>query len=159
VYTDCQWQDNNVEEPTEVYGGHIGWQQQQEQKRCDAARYVRMNIREFRDDQDTVASLTRDEEMGYTVLPLSANGKALLDGRKLKDLDDLDKAEAINLNGIPAPASWKFLNSLEMDKEKDGCRVLQMEREGDGWQGVAGGTSLIYSQEYGLAKAVKKPGG
>ncbi|QSA96787.1 CRISPR-associated helicase/endonuclease Cas3 [Methylococcus sp. EFPC2] len=150
------WSDDK-DEPEDVFGGHCGWKQRQEQKRSDAARYVRMNIREFRDDQDTVASLTRDEEMGHTVLPLSADGKAFLDGRRLKDLDDMDKAEAINLNGIPAPASWRFLQSLETNDE--GCRVLPMERQGGVWRGAAGSTDLTYSQEYGLAKAIKESGG
>jgi CRISPR-associated endonuclease/helicase Cas3 len=148
VYGDL-W-PSDEEEPEDVLGGHIGWKQRQEQKRHDAARYVRMNIREFRDDQDTVASLTRDEEMGYTVLPLSMDGKTLLDGRKLQDLEDSDKAEAINLNGIPAPASWKFLQSLEMND--DGCRVLPMQREGDIWRGNAGNKALQYSTEFGLEK-------
>lgn len=151
VYTECQWQGEE-EEPVEVFGGHCGWKQRQEQKRCDAARYVRMNIREFRDDQDTVASLTRDEEMGYTVLPLSVDGKALLDGRKLKDLDEESRAEAINLNGIPAPASWKCLKSLAVDKEKEGCRVLPMLSDGEGWRGNAGSQALRYSMEFGLEK-------
>lgn len=141
---------SDEDEPEDVIGGHIGWKQRQEQKRYDATRYVRMNIREFRDDQDTVASLTRDEEMGYTVLPLSMEGRALLDGRRLKDMDGMTKGEAINLNGIPAPASWKFLNSLEM--HDDGCRVLPMKREGDLWRGNAGNKKLQYSSEFGLEK-------
>ena len=145
------------DEPEDVIGGHLGWQQEQEQKRHDAARYVRMNIREFRDDQDTVASLTRDEEMGYTVLPLSADGKTLLDGCKLNDLGEIKRAETINLNGIPAPASWKFLLSLEI--HDDGCRILPMERDREAWRGEAGGTVLVYSQEYGLTKGAKQPGG
>lgn len=155
VYKDGAWDD----EPGEVIGGHSAWKQRQEQKRCDATRYVRMNIREFRDDQETVASLTRDEEMGYTVLPVSADGQTLLDRRRLKDLDDTERAEAINLNGIPAPASWDCLKSLEIDKEKEGCRVLAMLPDGDGWRGNAGNTVLIYSEEYGLervAKALRK---
>jgi len=157
VYGDL-W-PSDEEEPEDVLGGHIGWKQRQEQKRSDAARYVKMNIREFRDDQDTVASLTRDEEMGYTVLPLNADGKAFLDGRKLRSLDDTDKAEAINLNGIPAPASWDCLKSLEVDKEREACRVLPMLPDGEGWRGEAGSTVLVYSQEYGLEKAGKEPGG
>jgi CRISPR-associated endonuclease/helicase Cas3 len=151
-----QW-PGDEDEPDEVFGGHCGWKQRQEQKRNDAARYVRMNIREFRDDQDTVASLTRDEEMGYTVFPLSADGQALLDGRRLNGLDAMDKAEAINLNGIPAPASWRFLKSLEANDE--GCRVLPMLPDEEGWKGEAGDIVLAYSREYGLTRVGKEPSG
>jgi CRISPR-associated endonuclease/helicase Cas3 len=154
VYGDGGWQGDE-EEPAEVFGGHCGWKQQQEQKRCDAARYVKMNIREFRDDQDTVASLTRDEEMGFTLLPLTESGAAFLDGERLAKLDDMRRAEQINLNGIPAPASWKFLKSLAIDEKKEGCRILPMAPEGEGWRGEAGGVVLAYTQEYGLERVGK----
>jgi CRISPR-associated endonuclease/helicase Cas3 len=152
VYSDCEWQGDE-EEPVDVFGGHCGWKQRQEQKRHDATRYVEMRISEFRDDQDTVALLTRDEEMGYTVLPLTANEKSLLDGQELAKLNYLQRAEEINLNGIPAPASWEFLKSLEMNN--DGCWLLPMVSDGDDWRGQAGSTVLVYSQEYGLEKAGK----
>jgi CRISPR-associated endonuclease/helicase Cas3 len=150
VYASGAWDD----EPEDVIGGHAGWHQRQEQKRNDAARYVRMNIREFRDDQDTVASLTRDEEMGYTLLPVSADGKALLvEGERLDELDAIRREEEINLNSVPAPASWKFLKSLDANDE--GCLLLPMISEGEGWQGEAGGTVLIYTREYGLERIKK----
>jgi CRISPR-associated endonuclease/helicase Cas3 len=153
VYGD-EWQGNE-EEPDDVFGKHCGWKQRQEQKRNDAARYVKMNIREFRDDQEVVASLTRDEEMGYTLLPVSADKSAFLDGLRFQELDDVRKAEKVNLNGIPAPASWKFLSSLEVDEKKEGCRLLPMVPEGDGWKTNAGGTVLTYTREFGLEKTRK----
>jgi CRISPR-associated endonuclease/helicase Cas3 len=147
VYGDGSWED----EPDDIIGKHCAYRDMQKHRRMKAQGLVDMTISQFRDDDDTVASLTRDGEMSFTVLPLLLDEK-LLDGERLSELEAYARAEAVNLNGVPAPASWKFLKSLDADKDY-GPLVLPMTLDSDGWRGQVGNTTLRYTKEFGLEKS------
>ncbi len=112
---------------------------------CNASRYnalrnLRMNP--GLDDNDAnVAVLTRDGEMSLNVLPicLNADGReCLLNGVCLNDLDESEKAEALNLNTVAVPNSWGKSASFP-SIETDGFVRLMLNK----------GTDHAFFAEYG----------
>ncbi len=65
-----------------------------------------MTVTSFRDEDDRITGLTRDGEMSLSVLPILPDGR-FLDGQSLADLPEREQAEALNLNAVPVPATWK----------------------------------------------------
>ena len=72
----------------------------------DAQRLTTMTVTSFRDEDDRITGLTRDGEMSLSVLPILPDGR-FLDGQSLADLPEREQAEALNLNAVPVPATWK----------------------------------------------------
>lgn len=118
----------------------------------DAQQLTTMTVANFRDDDDRITGLTRDGEMSLAVLPLTA-GRCLLDGERVDTIAERDLAEAINLDTVPVPASWK--DSLrECHRENDGTLAgvyqLVLSPSQDGWRSEDG--KFTYSQDFGLEK-------
>jgi CRISPR-associated endonuclease/helicase Cas3 len=112
-----------------------------------------MTISQFRDEGEQATGLTRDGEMGLTVLPLLEDGR-LLDGTQLPDLDEFQSLERLVLNSVPVPTSWgKLLAGCEYDEE--GRLRLLMQAEGEGtW--TAMDQAFTYSLARGLEKASRE---
>jgi CRISPR-associated endonuclease/helicase Cas3 len=111
------------------------------------------SVKVFRDEEGQITSLTRDGEMSLTVLPLTADG-CLIDGQRIEDIPERGLAEMLNLNSVPAPASWaKFLHGYQIDSEGAfaGCYQLVLAQTNEGlWQSLDG--KFRYSKEFGLGK-------
>ena len=145
VYADAPWED----EPDTTYGKHLAWRDDQMAATARALQLTTMTLSQFSDDHERATGLTRDGEMSLTVLPLLEDG-CLLDETALSTLDDHDRAEALLLNAVPAPRSWKeSLAGYTFDD--DGRVKLPMGSTGFGaWVSADG--RFAYSVEFGLER-------
>ena len=151
VYSSVIWD----EEPDSIYADYLSWKDVQTMREAEAKRLTTMPVRTFRDEEGvSLSGLTRDGEMSLNVLPIQADGR-LLDGRRLAALPEREQAEALNLNAIPAPASWeKLLHDCLFETEGSlaGFWQLRMEAIAPGsWSAVDG--KFHYSHDFGLEKA------
>ena len=145
VYAEPPWDD----EPDETYGAYRAWRQDQEEKEARAIRLTTMTVTQFRDEDSIATSLTRDDEMSLTVLLIQSDGR-LLDGESLDELDERKLAETLNVNAVPAPASWKKrLAGCERDDDGRVLMEVTVDPQG-GWMNQE--MKLGYSQEFGLEK-------
>lgn len=121
----------------------------QRSREAEAIRLTTLTVSQFRDEDTIATSLTRDDEMNVTVLPIQVDG-CLLSGERLESMGDQARAEALNLNAVPAPASWeKRLASCCRDD--DGRVLLEMAADGSGgW--MSRGTKFRYSEDFGLER-------
>lgn len=143
VYGKLPWED----EPDGIYGNYLSWWQAQQMREADAIRLTTLTVAQFRDEEGTVTTLTRDGEMSLTVLPVRPDG-CLLDGQLVDGIDEHLHVEILDLQCIPVPAGWeKWFAGCRHD---DGGRVL-LEMVGDGkgeWTAQEG--KLRYSEDFGL---------
>jgi len=150
VYAEHPWDD----EPDQTYGAYRAWRQDQDEKEARAIRLTTMSVSQFRDEDGIATSLTRDDEMSLTVLPIQSDGR-LLDGQMLDRLDERALAELLNLNAVPAPASWqKRLSGCKRDD--DGRVILEMTAgtQGD-W--ISQDMKFRYSGTFGLERVNDEP--
>lgn len=149
VYQREPWDD----EPGAVYGDYLGWKDVQKHREDDARGLTTRTVRSFRDDDDRITGLTRDGEMSLTVLPLTVDGR-LLDGQRADAIPERELAEVLNLNAVPAPASWKNrLRDCRMETEGALAGYLQLVMSASStgaWHSQDG--TLAYSQDFGLEK-------
>ncbi|MBL8510382.1 MAG: CRISPR-associated helicase/endonuclease Cas3, partial [Betaproteobacteria bacterium] len=153
VYERDAWEN----EPDVVYGDYLSWKDCQKGREKKAERLTTMTVKAFQHVDDNLIGYTRDGEMSLNVLPILANGR-LLDGQSLDALTKRERAEAINLNGVPAPASWeKLLHDCPIDSDGPlaGYWQLQMQPDGEGrWSTLKG--NFYYSEELGLEESPGK---
>lgn len=150
VYRESPWDD----EPDKTYGAYRAWRQEQDEKEIRAIRLTTMTISQFRDEDSIATSLTRDDEMSLTVLPIQPDGR-LLDGQMVDRFDERALAEVLNLNAVPAPASWKKQLS-GCKRDDDGRVLLEMTADAQGdW--ISQEMKLRYSRAFGLERVIDEP--
>ncbi|MEA1050879.1 CRISPR-associated helicase/endonuclease Cas3 [Lamprobacter modestohalophilus] len=150
VYSETAWDD----EPEEIYGKHLGWRDCQRAAMDTARQRASMTISQFRDEDHQATALTRDGEMGLTVLPLLDDSR-FLDGTRLEDLDEFQRLERLALNAVPVPRSWeKWLIGCDYDDE--GRLRLLMQAEGEGVWAASLEQAFRYSIARGLEKASRE---
>lgn len=149
VYQLSAWGD----EPQSVLDSYDKFCIESEASQYTAKQLMRSAVEEFSDTDSNVSSLTRDGEMSLNVLPVmeSANGYSLLeDGTPLERLERWWKDEAINLNMVAVPHSWR--NKGFLPQPENGLVKLPLTADDAGWRGEFGGVTVRYSKEYGLEK-------
>jgi CRISPR-associated endonuclease/helicase Cas3 len=148
AYRRDDWED----EPEEICLKHDAYLAIERQREHDALRLTTMSMTRFRDEDARATALTRDGEMSLTVLPVTRSGSILLDGRAIEALDERERAEALNLNGIPVPCTWEKL-FRDSARDDDGRICLEMQAQGaGGWTAELGKASFRYTSDYGLEK-------
>lgn len=154
VYQRDDW-DN---EPEIIALGYDEYSVMQRMREKDAQRLTTMTVSSFRDEDDRISGLTRDGEMSLTVLPILHDGR-LLNGENLSKRPERELAEILNLNAVPAPASWKnHLRDCRMETEGSLAGYLQLEMKADGnthWTALNG--RFHYSEDFGLEKNRNEP--
>ncbi len=131
-------------EPDLVIAGFEKFKDKTWSKTYSAKEMIRkaFEITPFSDSDENVTAVTRDDEMGLTVIPVidSPKGRRFLDGGLLGDLDEFRRAEELALNSINVPARWSgWLKALcEIDDERrywltmteqgEGCYVREGEK-------------------------------
>ncbi|MBN8429079.1 MAG: CRISPR-associated helicase Cas3', partial [Xanthomonadales bacterium] len=149
VYQPEDWPD----EPEKIACDFTRFSAEQVRREKDAQQLASMTVASFRDDDGRITSLTRDGEMSLSVLALTVDG-CLIEGAPIKEMPEQLRAESVNLNTIPAPASWeKLLRGCAVDSEGllAGCHQLPMSRETEvSWCSRDG--KFRYSAEFGLEK-------
>lgn len=126
----------------------------QRSREAEALRLTTMTFSQFRDEDSIATSLTRDDEMSLTVLPIQLVGR-LLDGQMVNRLDEHALAEILNFNAVPAPTSWrKRLSGCKRDD--DGRVLLEMTADAQGdW--INQEMKLRYSGTFGLERVNDEP--
>lgn len=154
VYSNDVWDD----ESGTIYGDYLSWRDVQEMREADALKLTTMTVSSFRDEDERITGLTRDGEMSLTVLPVQLDGR-LLNGQSLADMPEREQAEALNLNAVPAPASWhKLLHDCPFDKEGPlaGFWQLTLNATAPGsWSALNG--KFHYSEDFGLETNRNEP--
>ncbi|MDP1698374.1 MAG: CRISPR-associated helicase/endonuclease Cas3 [Xanthomonadaceae bacterium] len=150
VYQRDDWDD----EPKKIALDYDAYRCLQISRDKDAQQLTTMTTRTFRDEDDRITGLTRDGEMSLSVLPLTADG-SLIDGRRIEAIPERECAESLNLNAVPAPASWaKRLRDCRMDTEGMLAGALQLVVSEDSpgvWHSHV--NNFTYTRDFGLEKA------
>ncbi|MDD2893795.1 MAG: CRISPR-associated helicase/endonuclease Cas3 [Halothiobacillaceae bacterium] len=149
VYQHDDWDD----EPERIACDFTKFSAEQLRREKDAQQLTSMTVSSFRDEDGRVTSLTRDGEMSLTVLPLTADGR-LIDEQRIEDIPEKGLAEVLNLNSVPAPASWgKLLHDCRIDSDGPlaGCHQLVVASVNEGYWHSAD-SKFRYSKEFGLEK-------
>lgn len=147
VYEREEWSD----EPEAIYLDYDKFSVIERHRELEAIKRTRMTVKVFRDTEATALSLTRDGEMGLSLLPLLADGKGL-DGDSADGLDEGEMAEWFDLRTVPVPASWKNrLRSCDLDIDGR-YRLVMVRQEESAWQSAEEDVVFRYSTKYGLEK-------
>lgn len=154
VYQRDDW-DN---EPEKIALDYDEYSIMQRTREKDAQQLTGMTVKSFRGEDERITGLTRDGEMSLNVLPLLPDGR-LLNGQSLADLPEREQAEALNLNAVPAPASWhKLLRDCPFDKEGPLAGFWQLTLNATvpgSWSALNG--KFHYSEDSGLEKSRNEP--
>lgn len=148
VYQQDDWED----EPEAISFDYYKFHAEGNAAEADAQQMISMPRKPYGDDDATIAVHTRDGEMSLTVLPIQLDGR-LLDGTQIALLDDGQQAEALNLNALSVPHSWRksALSGCETDEE--GRYHLPFTRDDDGsWMSRIGKNSFRYTEHFGLER-------
>lgn len=140
-------------EPDNIANDYHAFHYIQLAREKDAQRLTTMTVSSFRDDDARITGLTRDGEMSLSVLPITADA-CLLDGHRIAAITERALSEAINLNTVPAPASWENSlrgNRMESEGALAGAYQIVMSESASGvWRSVD--RKFAYTQEFGLEK-------
>ena len=147
VYQDDVWEN----EPEKVTSGYEKFKSEVEDIKRYKARYMVDSVMNpFNDTDDKILAVTRDGEMNLTVVPFcqTAEGIMLMDGTIFEALDELRRLEALSLNCVGVPSTWRgcFKNCDE------GRFWLEMKKEGEGFLGCSNGKTFRYHKDMGLEK-------
>ncbi|HCU23795.1 MAG TPA: CRISPR-associated helicase/endonuclease Cas3 [Deltaproteobacteria bacterium] len=149
VYERDDWED----EPENISMDFDSFYATQRSREVDAKQLTTLTVKTFRDEDGRLTSLTRDGEMSLAVLLLLAGGY-FLDGRKISEISERELEEALDLNAVPVPATWKKrLMDCRHDSEGKLAGYRQLEMVSDaksGW--TAESQKLSYSEDFGLEK-------
>lgn len=147
VYREKAWGN----EPKEVEKGYEKFRYKIEEIKKYKARYMvdtAMNL--FADTDEFVMAVTRDGEMNLPVVPYchTSLGKMLMDGIIFESLDEYRRIEALSLNSVGVPKSWR----CHLENPDEGRYWLEMEQDGEGYRGISKGVTFRYHKDMGLEK-------
>ena len=149
VYQEKLWGD----EPDEVEAGYEKYKDDLWVKQHGARLMINSAFEKnpFADTDQSVTAVTRDGEMNLTLIPFCkmSGNQVLLDGTKLNSLDDYRQMEALTLNSIGVPTSWRNYMGQADDK---GRFWLEMQRKGESFVGQGNGATFKYHKDMGLEK-------
>lgn len=149
VYSGDEWKEGDA--PDEVVGRSCAYRKEQEQQHQKALMMARGDINPYADCAETVSSLTRGTEMGLSIVPVLAGSedRRLLDGEHLDAVAQIRRPEILNMNAIPAPASWRgFLPR----PAEDGYVYLPMQDDQERFTWNYGQYTLRYTLDFGLQR-------
>jgi CRISPR-associated endonuclease/helicase Cas3 len=150
VYQEEPWEN----EPEEMEKAYEKFRDEVEYVKRFKARYmVDSAMNPFADTDEKVTAVTRDGEMNLTIVPYrqGAEGKRLMDGTFLEMLDEYQRLEALAMNSIGVPASWKgYLDNSTADDE--GRYWLEMEQDGEFYAGISKSVAYRYHKDMGLER-------
>jgi len=148
VYQEDPWGD----EPEEIQKGYEKFKDEVESVKRYKARYIiDTKANPFTDTDQRVTALTRDGEMNLTLVPYgsTSEGRMLVDGTIYETLGELQQFEALTLNSMGVPKSWRhYLN----EPDPEGRFWFEMERDGDVFKTTSKGVTFRYHKDMGMEK-------
>jgi len=150
IYLQDPWKDES-EEVTAAFESYVG--KVESVKKYLAAQMLERakGMTPFNDTDENVLAVTRDGEMNLTVVPFcnTQQGRMLMDGRIVETLDENQQLEALSLNSVGVPKSWSYY----LDNIDERRRYwLELEQDGEGYQGIFKGVTFRYHKDKGLEK-------
>lgn len=148
VYDEGVWPD----EPPEIIQAHDTYQNDEDGKRATAMSLAHSDATPFADTDGNASKLTRDGEMSLNVVLalLERKKRLFLDGTAIDELPEWEKDEAINMNTVPVPNSWKRY----LPDDEEGLIFLPMSPDNnEGWKSLDG--VFTYYIDFGLEKGEK----
>ena len=155
VYAQKAWPD----EPECIVDSFEKFEQEQSASRYAACSLMARTF-SLEDTDSNAACLTRDGEMGLNLVPYLENSqvdKTLLNGREVSGLEGGQYFEAINLNTVPVPASWRKARSGQLpEPDENGLVWLKMNCMKKLFQSRYGKYTYQYEPETGLQRIESK---
>lgn len=149
VYQEDSWDDEPDAISLDYEKFHIADEKTAE---VEAKQMISLERKPYEDDV-SIAVKTRDGEMSLTVLPLQGD-EQLLDGSQLEGLSDGERAEALNLNAIPVPFTWRESTLSDCLPDDEGRYCLEFTADGaDTWICHLGKYTLRYTRDFGLERS------
>jgi Predicted helicases len=148
VYAEEPWPD----EPEEITSAHKKYMEDEEGKRVAAMGLANSDATPFADTDGNASKLTRDGEMSLNVVPILLDRKKriFLDGTSIDKLPEWERDEAINMNTVPVPHSWRRY----LPDDEEGIIFLPMTQDNsEGWKSPDG--AFAYHINFGLEKEEK----
>lgn len=118
--------------------------------RARALQLVHSAMNPLHDTDQAVTAATRDGDMNLTVVPFLGGGlgRVLMDGTFFDTLNPFDRPEALSLNSVGVPSSWRrFFGQAE-----DGRFWLELHRGDEGYSGRSNGAMFSYHKDMGLER-------
>ncbi|HCY3368779.1 TPA: CRISPR-associated helicase/endonuclease Cas3, partial [Escherichia coli] len=108
----------------------------------------------LQDNDETILAVTRDGEMSLPLLPYvqMSSGKQLLDGQVYEDLSYEQQYEALALNRVNVPFTWKRSFSEVVDE--DGLLWLEGKQNQDGWFWQGNSIVITYTRDEGMTRVI-----
>lgn len=146
VYREDAWEH----EPPHIWEQYEKFVEAFDVSRYKALQMVSLAIVPLPDSDENITAVTRDGEMNLTVVPFckTSQGRMLVDGTFYESLDDYQRLEALSLNSVGVPASWRY--SLENPDE--GRYWLELEQDGEVFRGTLKGVTFRYHKDIGLER-------
>lgn len=145
VYDEKTWPD----EPAEITSAHDKYTEKEEGSRIAAIGLSLSDAMPFADTDGNASKLTRDGEMSLNVVPvlLKSRKRLFLDGTPIDKMPEWERDEAMNMNTIPVPHSWKRY----LPDDEEGLVFLPMSADSSGgWRSLDG--AFTYHIDFGLEK-------
>lgn len=146
VYREKSWED----EPEDIQQKFEDYEKEHSVSRYKALQMLSLAINPLSDNDETVTAVTRDGEMNLTVVPFcqTAQGRMLMDGTIFETLDEQRRLEALSLNSVGVPSTWRgcFKNCDE------GRFWLELKEDEEGFLGSSNGKTFRYHKDMGLEK-------
>ncbi|WP_312980239.1 CRISPR-associated helicase/endonuclease Cas3 [Atlantibacter sp.] len=146
---------NEADEPEWVTAAMDEYEMQQLVKRSKARDMLGWAARApLNDSDEKIQAVTRDGEMSLSVVPYlqTEQGKQLLDGRVIEHLDEFSVREALALNRVNVPNSWR--KTLDDPLDEHGMLWLNGRTADGSWLHERKGMTLIYTKESGMTKVI-----
>ncbi|EKD5836388.1 CRISPR-associated helicase/endonuclease Cas3, partial [Escherichia coli] len=108
----------------------------------------------LQDNDETILAVTRDGEMSLPLLPYvqTSSGKQLLDGQVYEDLSYEQQYEALALNRVNVPFTWKRSFSEVVDE--DGLLWLEGKQNQDGWFWQGNSIVITYTRDEEMTRVI-----
>ncbi|MDD3620333.1 MAG: hypothetical protein PHX57_13155, partial [Desulfobulbaceae bacterium] len=152
VYQEEAWGN----EPEHVETGFAAYVDRVWQKHFAAKQMIQQafEITPFSDSDEKVVAVTRDDEMGLTIIPYmnSPQGRRLLDGELVDAMEESCRAEELAMNAINVPARWGLWLMEVLEKDDEGRQWLEMNPKEGGFEREAKKMVLRYRRETGLER-------
>lgn len=155
AWLDVIYSADEADEPEWVTAAMDEYELQELGKRSKARQMLGWADRTpLNDSDEKIYAVTRDGEMSLSVVPYlqTGQGKQLLDGRIVEQLGEYTQREALALNRVNVPDSWRKILDDPLDEQ--GLLWLKGQVVDGMWQHERKGISLVYTKESGMTKAI-----
>ncbi|EFC0406331.1 CRISPR-associated helicase Cas3', partial [Escherichia coli] len=154
-WLDSIYDDAEMDEPEWVIKGMDKFESAECEKRFKARKVLQWAEEySLQDNDETILAVTRDGEMSLPLLPYvqTSSGKQLLDGQVYEDLSYEQQYEALALNRVNVPFTWKRSFSEVVDE--DGLLWLEGKQNQDGWFWQGNSIVITYTRDEGMTRVI-----